>query len=151
MKTDDEDYSSDLNLENDAEYILEYLENFNDLFDSEKYMQAAYYAAASPRSILRNIETLYKFKSKRFHVWLLEKFEILFSTLFVAEVTNDTDYSSDENDPLFVYCMSVVDSINEDSLKPNVDMSIECIKIVLKYNKLDFLTRLIAQRRYKLN
>jgi len=77
-KTDDEDYLSDLNIENDAEYILEYLENFNDLFDSEKYMQAAYYAAASPRSILRNIETLYKFKSKRFHVWLLEKFEILF-------------------------------------------------------------------------
>jgi len=74
-------------------------------------------------------------------------------SFFLLEVTNDNDYKTDENDPLFVYCISVIDSINEDSLKPNVDMSIECIKIILKYNKIDFLTRLTAQRRFieKLN
>lgn len=62
---DDYDTLDDPNQENESEFILEYLENFNDLFDSEKYIQAAYYAAASPKNILRNIETLYKFKSKK--------------------------------------------------------------------------------------
>ena len=54
----------DFNLEKESEFILEYLENFNELFDNGKYIQAAYYAAASPKNILRNIETLYKFKRK---------------------------------------------------------------------------------------
>ena len=63
---DEDNFNSlnDLSLENESELILEYLENFNELFDSGKYIQAAYYAAASPKSILRNIDTLYKFKSK---------------------------------------------------------------------------------------
>lgn len=44
--------------------ILDYIEIFNDLFDNGKIVEASYFAAASPKNILRNIETLYKFKSK---------------------------------------------------------------------------------------
>lgn len=63
-------------------------------------------------------------------------------------MTNNNEYT-EETDPLLVYCMSVIDSINDDASKPNVEMSMECIKVILKYHNLDFLTRLIAQRRIR--
>lgn len=124
LDNEDNNTLDDLKLESDSEFILDYLEKFNDLFDSEKYIEAAYFAAASPKNILRNIETLLKFK----------------------KVSNENDYEEDD-DPLLVYCMSVIDSINDENSKPNIDMSIESIRIILKFNKLDFLTRLVAQRR----
>ena len=61
-------------------------------------------------------------------------------------MSNENDYNEDK-DPLLVYCMSVIDSINDDDSKPTVDMSVEFIRVVLKFNKLDFLTRFVAQRR----
>lgn len=66
--------------------------------------------------------------------------------MYFKEVSNENDYEEDD-DPLLVYCMSVIDSINDENSKPNIDMSIESIRIILKFNKLDFLTRLVAQRR----
>jgi hypothetical protein len=51
-------------LELEAELILDYIEKFNDLFDHDKIIEAAYFAAASPKNVLRDIETLYRFKSK---------------------------------------------------------------------------------------
>lgn len=135
MEEDENEYQSrsgleDLNLEKESEFILEYLENFNELFDNEKYVQAAYYAAASPKNILRNLETLYKFKR-------------------VSGGCGDSGHVeySEEANPLLVYCMSVIDSINDEASRPDADMSVECIRVVLKYNNIDILTRLIAQRR----
>lgn len=61
---DDGDQDDDGILEIEAEMILDYIENFNDLFDNDKIIEAAYFAAASPKNILRDIETLYRFKSK---------------------------------------------------------------------------------------
>jgi Asp-tRNA(Asn)/Glu-tRNA(Gln) amidotransferase C subunit len=61
-KVEDEDESND-GLEIEAETILDYIENFNDLFENGKIIEAAYYAAASPKNVLRDIETLYRFKS----------------------------------------------------------------------------------------
>ena len=61
---DEIDQSDDGILENEAEIILDYIEKFNDLFENKKYVEAAYYAAASPRNILRNAETLFRFKGK---------------------------------------------------------------------------------------
>lgn len=123
----------DLNLEKESEFILEYLENFNELFDSEKYVQAAYYAAASPKNILRNLETLLKFKR-------------VSGVSGSGGESSHVEYSEETN-PLLVYCMSVIDSINDEASKPDADMSVECIRVVLKYNNIDILTRLIAQRR----
>lgn len=60
---DDGDFDDDGMLEIEAEMILDYIENFNDLFDHDKIVEAAYFAAASPKNILRDIETLYRFKS----------------------------------------------------------------------------------------
>jgi hypothetical protein len=46
-----------------------------------------------------------------------------------------------------VYCIALIDSIDESTGKITEEMSIECVKIALKYNKLDLLTRWIAQRK----
>ena len=63
-KIDDEkENSDDFGLEHEAEIILDHIERFNDLFENAKYIEAAYFAAASPKNILRNIETLLRFKS----------------------------------------------------------------------------------------
>jgi hypothetical protein len=51
-------------VESEAEYILDYIDKFNEIFASGKYKDAAYFAAASPRNVLRNIETFYRFQSK---------------------------------------------------------------------------------------
>ena len=61
---DDTDSPDDGVLEDEAELLLDYIEKFNDLFENKKYIEAAYFAAASPRNILRNAETLFRFKSK---------------------------------------------------------------------------------------
>ena len=61
-------------------------------------------------------------------------------------MSNENEYSEEMN-PLLVYCISLVDSVNEEASKPDADMSVECVRIVLKYNNVDILTRLIAQRR----
>lgn len=54
----------ELSMESEAEYILDYIEKFNELFENGKHKEAAYFAAASPKAVLRNIETLYRFKSR---------------------------------------------------------------------------------------
>lgn len=46
---------------------------------------------------------------------------------------------------MLAYCNAILDSI--DNVKPTKSMSIECINIALKYNKIDSLTRWIAQRK----
>lgn len=68
-------------MEIEAEMILDYIENFNDLFDNDKIIEAAYFAAASPKNILRDIETLYRFKSKTLTiVWLI--FSVVYNFIF---------------------------------------------------------------------
>lgn len=48
--------------EREAELLLEYIEQFNDLFEDKHYSEAAMHAANSPKGILRNPETLARFK-----------------------------------------------------------------------------------------
>ncbi|KAM8947851.1 clathrin heavy chain linker domain-containing protein 1 [Pelodytes ibericus] len=47
----------------EAESLLEYVERFNDLLVSGQYKAAATFAANSPRGILRNVETMQRFKA----------------------------------------------------------------------------------------
>ncbi|CAF0963189.1 unnamed protein product [Brachionus calyciflorus] len=123
-KFDDElDNSDDLGLEQEAEMILDHIEKFNDLFENGKYIDAAYFAVASPKNILRNIETLYRFKS------ISDKLEL-----------------DAKLDPLMAYCEALIDCVN-DRYKPDELISIECIKIALKYNKLETLSRWVAQKK----
>jgi hypothetical protein len=116
--------NDDESLDDVSQLILDYIERFNDLFETQKYAEAAYYAVASPKNILRNIETTMRFK------------EVSARGVF-----------TDATDPLLMYCNAVVDSIGESAPKPNENMSNECVKIALKFNKLDLLTRWIAQKK----
>ena len=61
---DDGDGQEEDVLEDEAELLLDYIEKFNDLFENKKYIEAAYFAASSPRNILINAETLLRFKGK---------------------------------------------------------------------------------------
>ncbi|RNA35446.1 clathrin heavy chain linker domain-containing 1 [Brachionus plicatilis] len=123
-QNDDElDNSDDFGLEQEAEIILDHIEKFNDLFENGKYIDAAYFAVASPKNILSNIETLYRFKN------ISEKIEMDAKT-----------------DPLMVYCEAMIDSASS-NFKPDEAISLECIKIALKYNKLETLSRWIAFRK----
>ncbi|XP_045150030.1 clathrin heavy chain linker domain-containing protein 1 [Echinops telfairi] len=68
----------------EAEILLDYIERFNELMALGKYGKAAYFAANSPRRILRNISTMAKFKAvgriKGQPLPLLLFFEALFNT-----------------------------------------------------------------------
>ena len=118
--------SADDLIESETERILDYIEKFNDLFENKRYNEAAYYAVTSPKNILRNMEILNRFKS-------------------ASEQAEFTD----QNDPLLIYCNALIDSIDESSRvsKPNELMSLECVRIALKYNRLDYLTRWVAQQK----
>lgn len=67
-------------LEDDSLFILDYIERFNDLFEDGKYEAAAYYAVASPKNILRNLETLNRFKGNLFYSLFL--YNLLFKYIF---------------------------------------------------------------------
>lgn len=45
-----------------------------------------------------------------------------------------------------IYCEALIDSVNA-YFKPDETISVECIKIALKYNKLDTLSRWIALKK----
>ena len=48
--------------ENESELVLEYIEKFSQLLEEQKYEEAAIHAANSHNEILRNMETMNKFK-----------------------------------------------------------------------------------------
>ena len=52
----------DPNKEKEAEMMLEYIEKFNELFEDNKFEEAAIHAANSPKGILRTQATLAKFR-----------------------------------------------------------------------------------------
>ncbi len=63
VKQEDEENSDENVLENESEMILDYIEKFNDLFENQNFIEAAYFAAAGPNNLLRNMEILNRFKS----------------------------------------------------------------------------------------
>ena len=50
-----------------------------------------------------------------------------------------------------MYINAIFDSITDALSKPNEHMSLECIKIVLAHEKIDVLTRWVAQKRLALS
>ena len=53
--------------EREAELMLDYIEKFNELMEDHLYEDAAKHAANSPKGILRNRETLQRFKGQMEH------------------------------------------------------------------------------------
>ncbi|XP_071962550.1 clathrin heavy chain linker domain-containing protein 1-like [Antedon mediterranea] len=107
--------------EKEAELLLDYIENFNDLFDSKKYVQAAMHAANSPKGILRNTETMERFKA--------------------------LEVKPGEKSPLLSYCEVLIDSVPAVGVLPDAPTSLECVKCALKEDRLDLIYHWLAQDR----
>nr|XP_056709268.1 clathrin heavy chain linker domain-containing protein 1 [Euleptes europaea] len=58
-------FERDANQAKEAAALLEYIERFNELFSRGQYESAAVFAANCPRGVLRNEETMEKFKEVR--------------------------------------------------------------------------------------
>ncbi|XP_072031866.1 clathrin heavy chain linker domain-containing protein 1-like [Amphiura filiformis] len=107
--------------EREAEMLLEYIEHFNDLFEEGRYSDAAMHAANSPKGILRNPETLARFKA--IHV------------------------KPGKLSPLLAYCEALMSSVPAVGILPNAETSLECVKSALQEDRLDLVTHWIAQKR----
>ena len=59
---DEDDFDSGSLYDREAGVLLNHIENFMDMMDRGNYKEASYIAACSPKGVLRNMETLVKFK-----------------------------------------------------------------------------------------
>ena len=136
-------------LEKEADFILDYIEKFNDLLEKQKYIEAAYMAAAGPKNILRNLETFQRFKCKNWRQigsWIGG---IKFLNFSLDEaIREEYGYQmNEEEDPLLAYCIAIVDTKCDKFSKPSKELSLECIKVILEYNKIDILSRWVSQKK----
>ena len=61
--SDDVEQSAD---DRDADTMLDYIEQFNELMEDKRYDEAAVHAANGPRGILRTHETMHRFAGECF-------------------------------------------------------------------------------------
>ncbi|EDO43489.1 predicted protein [Nematostella vectensis] len=101
----------------EAERLIEYCDHFNSLFDFGQFEAAAIHAANSPYGILRNYETLIRFKQVNAPV--------------------------DEN-PLLMYCEALM-ATSSAAQPVSQAMSVEVVRCALEANHLDFATHWLAQ------
>lgn len=88
--------------EREAEMMLDYIEKFNELFESGQYVAAGRHAAVSPKGILRTQATLLKFKELK-HPGM------------------------DKPCHLLSFCVSIMSTVETARSKPDEQMSIECV------------------------
>ena len=62
---EEEDFESGALYDREAGMLLDHIEIFMDMMQRGNYKEASYIAACSPKGVLRNMETLLKFKGKR--------------------------------------------------------------------------------------
>ncbi|XP_018419830.1 PREDICTED: clathrin heavy chain linker domain-containing protein 1 [Nanorana parkeri] len=105
----------------EAESLLEYVERFNELLVSGQYKAAAVYAAHSPRGILRNIETMERFKAVVQH--------------------------KDQDPPLLLFFEAVIGSSNLARHPVNAALTLEGVKCALSNDKLELVIHWVTQQR----
>ncbi|XP_040207595.1 clathrin heavy chain linker domain-containing protein 1 [Rana temporaria] len=105
----------------EAESLLEYVERFNELLVSGQYKAAAIYAAHSPRGILRNTETMERFKA-------------------VVQ-------PKDQDPPLLLFFEAVIGSSNLARHPVNASLTLEGVKCALANDKVDLVVHWVTQQR----
>ncbi|XP_044148279.1 clathrin heavy chain linker domain-containing protein 1 [Bufo gargarizans] len=105
----------------EAEALLEYVERFNELFVNGQYKTAAAYAAHSPRGILRNMETMERFR---------------------AVVVGKEDVS-----PLMMFFEALMESSSLAKHPVNAALTLEAIKCALSYDKIELVVHWVTQQR----
>jgi hypothetical protein len=61
---DEDDFDSGSLYDREAGVLLDHIEVFMDMIERGNYKEASYVAACSPKGVLRNMETLLKFKGR---------------------------------------------------------------------------------------
>ncbi|XP_063774703.1 clathrin heavy chain linker domain-containing protein 1 isoform X2 [Pseudophryne corroboree] len=105
----------------EAESLLEYVERFNELFVSGQYKAAAVSAAHSPRGILRNTETMERFKA--------------------VVVTND------EIHPLLWFFEALMETSTAAKHPVNAALTLEGAKCALSYDHIELVVHWVTQQR----
>ena len=123
---DDEDELEGGSLyDKEAGMLLDHIEIFMDMIQRGNYKEASYVASCSPKGVLRNMETLLKFK--------------------VLQKPADEDIS-----PWLFHCKVLADTALEAPFKPDLVMSLECAKAACSENHLNLLYKWIAEERFDL-
>ncbi|XP_073528387.1 clathrin heavy chain linker domain-containing protein 1 [Phyllobates terribilis] len=105
----------------EAEALLEYVERFNELFVHGQYKAAAVYAAHSPRGILRNMETMERFR---------------------AVVVGKDDLS-----PLMMFFEALMESSCSAKHPVNAALTLEATKCAVSYDKMELIVHWVTQQR----
>ncbi|XP_068704016.1 clathrin heavy chain linker domain-containing protein 1-like [Montipora foliosa] len=112
---DDDDPTKD----REAEFILQCIENFFELFEAGKVDEAALIAAQSPKGVLRTMETINMMK--------------------------EYDATHKDSSVTVAYWEALIPTVATGCMKPSVWETIECVKCVLEKGRSDLLTHWIAQ------
>ncbi|XP_056423742.1 clathrin heavy chain linker domain-containing protein 1 isoform X3 [Hyla sarda] len=105
----------------EAEALLEYVERFNELFVNGQYKAAAVCAAHSPRGILRNMETMERFR---------------------AVVVGKDDVS-----PLMMFFEALMESSSLAKHPVNAALTLEAIQCALSFEKMELVVHWVTQQR----
>jgi hypothetical protein len=121
--------------------LLDHIEIFMDMMQRENYKEASYVAACSPKGVLRNMETLLKFKGKLYYI---EQFieAIFISNLAIKKPSNE------EISPWLFHCKVLAETALEAPFKPDIIMSLECAKAACSENHPNLLYKWIAEDRF---
>ncbi|XP_066451806.1 clathrin heavy chain linker domain-containing protein 1 isoform X2 [Eleutherodactylus coqui] len=105
----------------EAEALLEYVERFNELFVNGQYKAAAVYAAHSPRGILRNMETMERFRA--------------------------VVVGKDSCSPLMMFFEALMESSSLAKHPVNAALTLEAITCALNYDKMELVVHWVTQQR----
>nr|XP_006638533.2 PREDICTED: clathrin heavy chain linker domain-containing protein 1 isoform X1 [Lepisosteus oculatus] len=104
-----------------SELLVDYIERFIELFEAGKYEAAAFHAAKSPYGVLRNMETMEKFKAV---------------SVYQGELP-----------PLLLFFQALTISAGAARKPPEAAMSLEAVKVALQHGRVELVTHWITQRR----
>lgn len=109
----------------EAEFILEYIGNFFEVYEAGKVEDAALLAAHSPKGVLRTMETLQKFK--------------------------EYDAAHSGSCVLLAYWEALLPTVATGCIKPSKWETIECVKCILEKGRKDLLAHWMAQDQLTLS
>ncbi|CAF1530985.1 unnamed protein product [Rotaria magnacalcarata] len=118
----DDDVEGETLYYKEAGMLLDHIDIFMNLIVKGNYKEASYVAACSPKGVLRNMETLLKFKA------LKQSFNEGIS-------------------PWLCHCKVLAETAREAPFIPNKLISLECAKAACSKNHIKFLYKWIAEER----
>ncbi|CAF1130451.1 unnamed protein product [Adineta ricciae] len=122
QEEDEDEYNSEFLYDREAGILVEHIEIFLNMIESGNYKEASYVAACSPKGVLRNMETLLRFKALKKPV-------------------------NEDASPWLFHCKVLAETALEAPIKPDLLISLECAKAACHENQLNLLYKWIAEDR----